>query len=478
MRYSQWLKATTFTIALNNFSFAADTDIPLSHSFVQPPVQYCHASPLRRCEQFLRTLPHSPPLTESALDSLMPADGVTTYERVLENFIPETVLGIINGPDGRQRVDTTKAWPYRLHGEIAIKFGNRWGRGSGALVGPRHVLTAAHNICAHHIPDIIPNGTWAQAVEFLPALNGETIPFGKIDVTHAFIYKHWKERGEQNSDIALLLLKDPIGEKLGYYGIWSAENALLANAIVGITGYSGDDGKIGQLLRMSNFRESDSTRFPLLVSPERIYYQIDTSAGQSGSPVSINEASPEGVHPFIIAVHAYGDSNGSLRNSATRLTSDKFEWLVRLIEATGKIRSEETDGAATSTPHDPLLPLPAPAGSAEPEIQRVETFSEGSRLDEKQQIIYNFQAELVRTSFGLDNPQRKQAINDAITKAILAAVPSEKRDLLTQLLTSGLSAISGSLKDSTNKVFICNLALQGGEKAKFVAEVIINSLDD
>jgi V8-like Glu-specific endopeptidase len=77
--------------------------------------------------------------------------------------------------DNRQRVDPTTAQPYVWIGMFAIKFPNGdIGRGTGTLIGPRHVLTCAHNLFQNQ------RGGYAQAIQFFLARNGHTMPWQGI----------------------------------------------------------------------------------------------------------------------------------------------------------------------------------------------------------------------------------------------------------------------------------------------------------
>ena len=280
-----------------------------------------------------RTRPHKPATTLSQqLTGVAPSHTLST-------LIPETVLGVVNGSDGRRRVDTTRAWPYCLNGRLEMRFGNAWYRGSGALVGPRHVLTAAHNVCAHNVP-AIPNGTWSQSVNFLPALNEMQIPFGMAEVVSAYVDPRWTAAGSKEHDIALLVLKEPVGQERGYSGLWAAdENDLNRTTLVHITGYSGDTGREGHMLTMAHFLE--------YCAPEYLYYQIDTSSGQSGSSIVVNKETEDSTNPYIIGVHAYGDER-QRRNFGIRLSRSKLDWLVDLINKTNGSFIAQASGQASA----------------------------------------------------------------------------------------------------------------------------------
>jgi TPR repeat protein len=78
-------------------------------------------------------------------------------------------------------------------------------------------------------------------------------------------------------------------------------------------------------------------------APEYLYYQIDTSSGQSGSPIVVVRETPEGTNPYIVGVHAYGDER-LRRNFGIRLSQSRFDWLVDLINRTNGAFVAQTSG--------------------------------------------------------------------------------------------------------------------------------------
>ena len=66
------------------------------------------------------------------------------------------------------------------------------------------------------------------------------------------------------------------------------------------------------------------------IEEHRIYYNIDTSGGQSGSGIwtNIQDTDDEEPLPYVVGVHAYGSQDS---NSGTRLTAEKAENLQNWI---------------------------------------------------------------------------------------------------------------------------------------------------
>ena len=81
---------------------------------------------------------------------------------------PETIFGA----DGRTRINPTTGFPWRTIGLTASVFPgvNGWSWCSAAVVGPFHVLTAAHCV-RNATTDASPN-TFATSLEFVAASNG------------------------------------------------------------------------------------------------------------------------------------------------------------------------------------------------------------------------------------------------------------------------------------------------------------------
>ena len=212
------------------------------------------------------------------------------------------------GEDCRKRITKTHDYPYSVHGLVKAYFGdkNEWMfNGSGTLIGPNTVLTAAHVIYN------IEYGGKANSVEFIPAINKNDTPYGTINAKKIFFPAEFVESGGQQEDYGILILEQEIGEKTGFFGISVLKPEVLMKKKYYLYGYPGDLSK--------TYDEMWGTDLALVkVEDDRIYYQVDTNEGQSGSTIYYEK---DGNY-FVVGVHTGGDEKGNL-NVGVLLTEER-----------------------------------------------------------------------------------------------------------------------------------------------------------
>lgn len=238
--------------------------------------------------------------------------------------------------DRRHMITSTEEWPHRAHGCLIIRFAQQIYGGSGVLVGPRHLLTCAHNV---YWPE---KKIWAERIQFYPALKNGDAPYDGFNVVGAYILKAWLASEDADAqDLALLVFQQPVGLTLGFHGVACYPERILRSGKVHVTGYPGDKGG-QQMWTMSGLLDT--------ISDEGFTYDIDTAAGQSGGAISLLDLDE---NPYVVGVHTRG---GSTRNSGLRLSLAKWKWIVERMAASGDVYEEDPlSGDAALSERDPWL---------------------------------------------------------------------------------------------------------------------------
>jgi glutamyl endopeptidase len=169
---------------------------------------------------------------------------------------------------------------------------------TGTVIGPRHVLTAAH--CLYQ------NGSLVDAVGFKPGFNSTSLrssgPFGKFEATHIMIMKEYVRSKEPKYDLGLVVFSENLPVNAIPLAVPSNKNINIT-----ITGYPADK-PVGTLW------EGKGTRIKTFFGRATSKYEVDTFGGQSGSAVRSSFNNREkiiGVHSSGV-VSLFGEYNQAL----------------------------------------------------------------------------------------------------------------------------------------------------------------------
>lgn len=138
----------------------------------------------------------------------------------------QTTRSAVSGPQW-QRVLNTEVFPFRVVGMIEAKSpSGEFGICSAALVGPRTVLTSAYCLFSNE-------KGWNEEFLFAPGADGfENMPMGAFEWDSAHIMEGFISQydGTYDSimiyDLGVLILKEPIGEQIGWLGFEAAPDGV------------------------------------------------------------------------------------------------------------------------------------------------------------------------------------------------------------------------------------------------------------
>lgn len=241
-------------------------------------------------------------------------DGPTLAERhlIVAGWRPQSALESVIGVDDRTRILETDRTPWRMICALLIA-GTNGARfiGTAWFAGPRTLITAGH--CVHH-PDL---GGWARSIEVSPGRNGDVRAFKPVVARRFSSVASWVNGQQQDFDVGCIHLEEDLGTQVGAFGV----SALPANDLIGrrvnISGYPLTPGSGTQQWFHSNAVQRITSR--------RIFYDVDTSGGQSGAPVWVQDDGADKT-PRVVAIHAYGvDQTSPDANSAPLIDADVFE---------------------------------------------------------------------------------------------------------------------------------------------------------
>jgi glutamyl endopeptidase len=216
------------------------------------------------------------------------------------------------GPDNRIQITNTADYPWRVHASLLItaRDGSRW-IGTGWFIGPHTLATAGHVVYIKN-SGVPGRDGWVQSIQVMPGRNGSTLPYGSVLSSDFRTVNGWADDGDPEYDYGAIILPTDLGSTTGWFGFGAYTDATLLASSVNVSGYPGDKPAGTQWY---HWNKVDS------VGPRKVFYQVDTFGGQSGSGVyRIDNGGRYGV-----AVHTYG---GTASNSGTRITQAVFDNLV------------------------------------------------------------------------------------------------------------------------------------------------------
>lgn len=258
----------------------------------------------------------------TALASSMDNSGVST-------------LGII-GNDNRTQITNTTQSPYAAICYIEAGFdSNNDGvaddhiRGSGSLIGPNTVATAAHVIYSDE------HDVWASYVRVYPGKNGSSNPYGYTTASTKIISGYWNSTYNFPSygDWGLIELSSPMGNTCGYLGLSAGVST---NLSVNVTGYPADKSTITMWKAPGKLTK---------IEDNYLYHDCDMVPGSSGSPIYNSYNQLVGINTCEYYIKETGEYT---ENAGPRLTTSLFQYFNSACQQYGKSSPGHLDSVTTS----------------------------------------------------------------------------------------------------------------------------------
>ncbi len=186
---------------------------------------------------------------------------------------------------------------------------------SGAMIASSHVLTSAHCVYDKNM------GGWATSVKVVPALQGSYMPYGSANAVKLMSFDLFLNNQDVRHDLAVVKINKALGNSTGWMGRETAGSGHSMYAFWHIVeGYPAE--KDGGLKMWWHQKKNNSADEYLL------YYQIDTTGGQSGSPVWSWPVNYDDGPWYIHGVHRGGTSS---QNVGVRLNKQKYDAVKSFI---------------------------------------------------------------------------------------------------------------------------------------------------
>lgn len=240
--------------------------------------------------------------------------GKDTKPLVQRNGLGQSLL---TSQDRRTEVSNPTAAPWRMICSLLITAadGEEY-VGTGWIAGPRLIITAGHCLFEKNWLK-----GWATKINVYPGRsstsNGDTF----FSSTHFKAPEKWVGECDENFDYGAIILTEDIGLSYGHFSSSTFGDADLMNHMINISGYPAT--KLGETQLHHENRVNS-------VSPTKIYYDVDTEGGQSGSPIWIYEEGSN--NPVVIGVHSYGAGNAAAGNSGVRITEEIIKFIEKWRE--------------------------------------------------------------------------------------------------------------------------------------------------
>ncbi|MCF6420559.1 trypsin-like serine protease [Furfurilactobacillus milii] len=267
--------------------------------------------------------------SSAPLQSTQGSNGSGMQNPQTNNFppiseVPNSGLNAVIGNDDRKVVSDTTVSPYRKIVLLRMDYGGtNYYQGTGVMVSPDTVLTAGHCVYGSDGPI---KGKMPDSITVIPANNGTVMPYGFSSTSTYYVSQDYinsvntgNTNGDPTLDIGVIKLHSTVGNQTGFMGM-SPNSATIGEAAT-ISGYPVD--ALGQ--QNSPTKQYSASGNIVGIHGNNIFYNIDMTGGDSGSPV-YNKAEQ------IIGINTRDTGATSTFNWGTNLTDAYFNMTNQIIK--------------------------------------------------------------------------------------------------------------------------------------------------
>ena len=247
-----------------------------------------------------------------------------TSESPLKRPRSSPLESILGDTDRRKQILETELTPWRMICALEIESQNGSAFvGTGWFAGPRTVITAGHCVF-----DPVELGGWAKKITVVPGRNVDKKPFDERILVVVLddrplagsAGRGLRLRRDSPVERSRRVRRQLLGRR--------AAGQALKNRLVNVSGYPFEPGE-------GKAQYFHANRVKALTG-RRLFYDIDTMGGQSGSPVWAYEEGSD--VPVVVAIHAYGVGGvpanlNVVANSGPRVLPEVLEvirgWITR-----------------------------------------------------------------------------------------------------------------------------------------------------
>lgn len=231
--------------------------------------------------------------------------------------------------EDRDRIKDTSASPYRMICSLFINIikadgSMDWRIGTGFLIGPQLVVTAAHN-CYH------PEKWVARDLMITPGRNGQDVAMARSQTVANnpdFCLPGWRDSFDWDNDVAILRVPHPFFPSGS--GFFALSSTVAEGKSIEIAGYP-DEIESAPHLHAGGIVPYSARDIVTSTMERRLFYPIDTSGGESGAPVIA--VSPGSERPVAVGIHNLGIElfprypMTATHNSAVRFSQPILKWI-------------------------------------------------------------------------------------------------------------------------------------------------------